>query len=149
MAKLRKNGWVRGNIDRVLLQDLDGNDVEDALVGGSKNNGCSEAVVVGTEPVRCRNTPAITGNEAWEVVLGHCGPQVIADTGLVFEELESHDGTDRVAAMVPGIRIARSVTEEPGDRIEAARLQCPTKDVASSAVRAASHTPSLPAPRRC
>src|SRR5205085_4419963 len=63
-------------------------------------------------------------------VLGHRRAQIVADALLELEELRGDHRADRVATEVAGPGPTTAVAVEAGDRIESARLERPTKDVA-------------------
>jgi len=113
----------------VGFEGLQGDDVEDVAVGGSKDHRSSDPVVIGSEPVSCGDAPAITGHETRKVVLRHCCRQVVSDARLVVEELPSHDRADGVAAMVAFICVTGAIAEEACDGIDSTRFEIRSENV--------------------
>ena len=112
-----------GDIHRVLAEHLEWDQVEDRLMRRRKHDRCGDTVVVGTEPVARRDTPAVSGNQARKVELGHGSRQIVSDPALMFEELGGHDGTYRVAANIACVGVARTLAEESRQGIHAAGVQ--------------------------
>lgn len=107
----------------VLLECLERNDLEGALVGGRQHDEGGGAVAVGPQPVDRGHAPAIAGNEPGEVVLGDRRGEVVADAALVLEEFGGDHGADGVAAPILGSGRAAPVPVEARQRVGAARLQ--------------------------
>ena len=111
------------------FEGLEGDDVKDTAVGGCKDHRGSDSVVISSEPVSCGDAPAVAGDESGEVVLRHCGRQVVSNAGLVVEELPSHDRADGVAAMVAFICVTGAIAEEACDRIDSTRFEFRSENV--------------------
>ena len=63
------------------------------------------------------------GHEPREAPLGMRRREVVADRGAEVEELLRHHGADGVDAEVLTARPAAAIAEEPGQRVDAARLE--------------------------
>jgi hypothetical protein len=124
-----KRSWIRGDVDRVLLQSFERDDLESSLVRGCENDIGCRAVYVRLEPVGCGHTPAIAGHQPGKAILRHWRDQVVADLLLMLEKLGGDHGADRVAAKVLGAGIAATVAKEPGDRIGATCVERSAEDV--------------------
>ena len=114
----------------MLGERSEGYDLEGSLMGRCQHDRCGHAIVVSSEPVRRRNAPAVAGHKPRELVLGHRGAQVVADTALVLEELSRHHRADRVAAQILRPGATAAIPIEPGKRVGAARLQLTAKHIA-------------------
>ena len=118
----------------MLPEHLQRHDLQDGLVGGGQDDGCSCTVVVGASPVHRCHAPAVAGRQSREAVLGPWRGQVVADAALVVQELGGDDRADGVTSQVFRAGPAAAVTEEPGDRIRTARLQVGAKTLGSATV---------------
>src|SRR5262245_46286828 len=93
-------------------------------------------------PARGAQTPAISGLEARETVVGHGRRQIVAARLGEFEEVVGHDDADGMAAEVLRTRIAAGVAEEPCHRRDRADFQAPAEHVARGLTPAALLAPS-------
>src|SRR6201986_1612766 len=108
---------VLGNVDTVLLERGQGNDLTCGLACGREHDWRREAALVGAQPVRRRDAPAVSRHETREAVLRHRRAQVVADAPLVLEELARHHRADGVAAPVLWAGVAAAVPVEAGKRV--------------------------------
>src|SRR5215212_8067956 len=127
-VNLQRAGVVR-NVDGELSEHRQRHELQDGFMGGRQNDWRRYAVVVCTGPVHRRDAPAVTGCQSGEAVLRPWSGQVVTDAALVLEELGSDHRTDRVATQVLRAGPAGAITEEPGDRVDPARLQIGTDHV--------------------
>jgi hypothetical protein len=116
----------------MLLEDLERDDIQRALVCRSQHHERGRSVNVSAEPVRSRDTPAIAGHQARELELWHRGREVVADTALVLEEISGDDRANRVAAEILRTGVATPVAVEPRHGVAAAHLQRPPEHIAVS-----------------
>src|SRR4051794_6813461 len=137
---LQRAGVVR-NVDGKLSEHRQRHQLQDRFMGGRQDDRRRYGVVVGAGPVHCRDAPAVTGYQSREAVLRPWSGQVVADAALVVEELAGDHRADRVATWVLRAGTARAVAKEPGDRVDAARLQIATEHVALC------HRPIMPGGR--
>ncbi len=114
----------------MLLERREGNDLQGLLMGGGQHHVRSGAIVMSPQPVRSRHTPPVAGHQPRELVLGHRGGQVVANTALVLQELGGHDRADSVAALVLRPGATATVSIEPGDRVATTRLQLTAEHIA-------------------
>lgn len=124
-----EGGGIRWHVDRVKSENIQRHEVEHAVVRRREDNRRSQPVVVCSQPIRSRHTPPIARNESRKPVLRHRCCQIIPDARLVFEEFASHHRADRVAAVIALIRVARSVAEEPGERLYPTRFEFEAENV--------------------
>src|ERR1700733_8381447 len=120
---------VLGNVDRVLLERGQGNDLQGALVGRREHDRRREAVLVGAQPVRRRDAPAVSWHETGEPVLRHRRAQVVADAPLVLKELAGHHRADSVTAAVRRSSVAAAVPVEAGERVSSTWLKLAAEHV--------------------
>ena len=114
----------------MLLQRIEGNDLQSAFVGRGQDDVGGGPVVVGPQPVDGGHTPTVAGYQAREAEFRHRCRQVVADGTLVLEELGCDHRADGVPSDVLGARRATTVTIEAGQRIGAAGFEDATEDVA-------------------
>jgi hypothetical protein len=81
----------------MLFEDIKGHDVEGSLMCRFQDDERSGPIHVSSQPVMCRDTPAITRHKAGEAVLGCWSGEVVSDLSLMLEELGCDHGADRVA----------------------------------------------------
>jgi hypothetical protein len=124
-----KRSWIRGDVDRVLLQSFERDDLEGSLMRGCENDVRCRAVDVRLKPVGCGHTPAIARHQPGKAIVRHWRDQVVADLLLMLEKLGGDHGADRVAAKVLGAGVTATVAKEPGDRIGATCVERSAEDV--------------------
>jgi hypothetical protein len=71
----------------MLLKHSERHDFERPLMRGSKHHERRCAVVVGLQPVRGCDAPAVPGHKTRELILRHRSAEVVAYTALMLEEL--------------------------------------------------------------
>ncbi len=121
---------IQRNVDGMFLERSERNELKRTLVGGRQHYVGGRAVLVRPEPVHCGHAPAVAGREPREVMLGHRGDQVVADTTLVLEERGRDHGADRVAPQVLRTGTTAPVAEEACEGIDATRLKLATEHIA-------------------
>src|ERR1700744_1137924 len=137
---------VLGNVDRVLLERGQGNDLECALVCGREHDWRREAVLVGAQPVRRRDAPAVSWHETREAVLRHRRAQVVADAPLVLKELARHHRAAGVAAPVLWSGVAAAVPVEAGERVSSTWLKLAAEHIPVSHPRSINSSGPRPQP---
>lgn len=75
---------VRGNIDSVSLENVERDDVEDALMSRSQHHWSCCAGQMCSQPIGGGDTPAIPRHQARKPELRHWCSEVVADAPLVF-----------------------------------------------------------------
>ena len=127
-------------VDGVLLERRERDDLQGQLVGGSEHDWGSCTVVVGAQPVRGGDTPAIPWRQTRKAKPRHRSREVVTDATLMVQELGGHHRADRVAAEVLGPARAASVSVEAGEGVGATRLQYLTQHIVIG------HPRSIPRP---
>jgi hypothetical protein len=130
-GSVAEHAGISGDVDGVLLQRVEWNDLQSPLVGGRQDDVGGRTVLVGAQPVRCRNAPPGARDQAGEPVLGPRRAEVVTDLTLVLEELRGHHRADRVTSTVLRARGAAPVPIEAGERVGPAELELCAEDVAS------------------
>jgi hypothetical protein len=120
---------VARDVDRVLLEHGERHDVQCPLVRRREYYMGGSSIAVSAQPVHGRDTPAIAGHEARELVFGNWRAQVVADAALVGQELGRYDRADGVAAQVIRPGAAAAITEESGYRVGTTWFQLATEHV--------------------
>src|SRR5437764_10542914 len=120
---------IQRNVDGMFLERSERNDLKRTLVGGRQDYVGGGAVLVRAEPIHCGHAPAVAGREPREVVLGHRGDQVVADTTLVLEERGRDHSADRVAPQILWTGTTAPVAEEAREGIHATRLELATEHI--------------------
>lgn len=141
MISVFQRAGIRGYVDGVMLEHRERDDLERSFVRRRQDDRRAGPIRVSAQPFGSGDAPSVTGSETREAVLRHRGRQVVADTALMIQELGGDDGAHGVATEIVGIRVARSISEPAGHRIDAAGLQLAAEDVSL-------HTPIIAARRR-
>jgi hypothetical protein len=118
-----------GGDNRVLNEELEGNDFEGVLVSGFEDDGAGRAGLLDLKPAGCADTPAVAGFEAGESVLRHWGAEVVAEGFGGFEEGRVDDTADGVDAVVIGASFAAAGAVEAGHGLAAADVEWLAEDV--------------------
>ncbi len=114
---------ISGNVDGMLTKEGKRDDVERSFMGRRQHHRRRLAIVIGAQPVAGRHAPAITRNEAGEVVLGKRCTQVIANPALMSEELGGDHGAHGVTAEIIGPGGAASIAVVAREGVGSARLE--------------------------
>src|SRR5690349_754853 len=122
--------WLRSVGGRgPARQDLDRHHVEGTGMGGAENDLRGAAGLVGLEPARRAQAPAIACIQAGEAPVGTRGREVVADALREVEKLRSQDDANRVAAEILGAGGAAAVPVEARHWVGRARKQLASDDV--------------------
>ena len=108
---------------------FEGDEFEGVDVGGFEYDWGGEVGFEGFGPTRDAEAPVVAGFEAWEVVFGDGGGEVVAAAAGELEEFGGHDGADGVEACVIGAGAAVAVAVEAGEWGGAAGLEGGSEDV--------------------
>jgi hypothetical protein len=108
---------------------FEGDEFEGVDVGGFEDDWGCEVCFEGFGPARDAEAPVVAGFEAWEVVFGDGGGEVVAAAAGELEEFGGHDGADGVEACVIGAGAAVAVAVEAGEGGGAAGLEGGSEDV--------------------
>ncbi len=122
-------------------QRVDRDYLECALVCGTENDRRCDAGLMGFEPARGADAPAIATLETGESPFRSRGREVVPGLAAEREELLGHHGAHRVTAEILGAGRAAPVPEEAGDGIARARQQGAADNVA---IWVFLHGPTLP-----
>lgn len=123
----------------MLAKDIEGNNLECALMRGCEDHVRRHPVAMGTQPIGGGHTPPIARYETGEPVLSHWSAQIVADGQLMLEELGGDHRTNSVTPTVFESGRATSVTEETRDGVGSTRLQLPAYDVSIDHVPSIAH----------
>jgi hypothetical protein len=135
LGLLVEGAEVGGDVDGVLLEDLQRHDLQRALMGRGEHHRGGGAVAVCPQPVRRGHAPPVPRDEAGEGELGHRRGEVVADAALVLEELRGYHRADRVAAEVFRPGVAAPVTVEAGEGIGSAWLKLAAEHISLTHAR--------------
>src|SRR5262245_54976972 len=102
------------SLDSVLLQLLEGDDLQGHRVRGLEHDLRRAAGVERLLPALGAQAPAIARLQALEAELGHGRAEVVAARLGEGEELPRHHGTDRVQAGILAAGVAAAVAVEAG-----------------------------------
>jgi hypothetical protein len=121
-----------GGDDRVLDEELEGDDLEGGFVGGFEDDGTGGSGLLNLEPAGGADAPAVAGFEAVEAELRHRGGEVVAESLGGFEERSVYDAADGVDAEVVGAGLAAAGAKEAGHGLAAADVEGLAEDVFSA-----------------
>ena len=115
--------------DRVLDQELEGNDFEGVLVGGFEDDGAGCSGLLDLQPAGGADTPAVARFEAFKAKLRHGGAEVVAEGLGGFEEGRVDDAADGVDAVVVRAGLAAAGAVEAGHGLAAADVEGLAEDI--------------------
>src|SRR5262249_43567255 len=118
-------------VHRVLLQLIQADVVERALVGGGQHDLRRRPGLEGLAPTGRAQAPAVSGLEAGKSEIRHGRAEVVAASPGELEEFRGHQRADRVHAAILGPGVAAAVSEKPGQRLGGAFGERPAQHVAS------------------
>lgn len=102
---------------RVLLQQLEGYDLERALVRGGQHHRRADRAFEQFEPAGGAYAPAVARLKAGKLEFGPWRGKVVADEAAVLEELSGDFNAHGVTTVVLGAGVAPAVAKETGHRI--------------------------------
>ena len=115
--------------DRVLDEELEGNDLEGVFVGGFEDDGAGGPSLLYLQPAGSTDAPAVSGFEAGETKLRHGSAEVVAEGLRGFEEGRVDDAADGVDAVIFGAGFAAAGAVETGHGLAAAGGEGLSEDI--------------------
>lgn len=106
-----------GVVDVVFLQNPHRHNVERTQMGGGEVDLGRAAFVVSLQETRGAETPGVSWFQARKIELRAGRGEIVSNVFGVGKELRSHDGTDRVAALILCAGVTVPVTEITGQGI--------------------------------
>ena len=114
------------------LQRIKGDDVQGAFMCAFEDYGRCDTGFVGLQPAAGAQTPAVTGLEAPETVLGSWGDQIVALRDREIQKSLRHTGAHQVQARVVGQSLAAAIAQITGQGCVGAGDQWGAQNIACS-----------------